>query len=305
MTNVNSNKMNALRTVIVIIVMSSGYDLSAQICTIASDYIPTIDLTYAEYTDSNDSKMDSLLFLIQSQEEVYSASTQVFNHVNFNNVTQCNNHVNFGNASNTSFLRVANLAYDNTRYSSMWLHFEAGSRGKVFLVGNPYIDGKSFLCLSDLLSGKIGSSSIVMHSVQGEGNLEMPLQGFFSEIAVFVVPDMGHEIYLNGVSVWGIKATDGGPGEPGGPNWPFGDSELCGNGIDDDMDGLTDCEDSECGVEIYNIDTTTDPPSCGYCEDGIVRIQAFGKHIRYSLNGVRIKSQENSLMYHQVHIQYV
>ena len=63
-----------------------------------------------------------------------------------------------------------------------------------------------------------------------------------------------------------------------------GDVEICGNGIDDDCDDLVDCEDSECGVNIFNVETVT-VPSCPLCSDGSLYVQAFGNSLTYSFDG--------------------
>ncbi len=59
--------------------------------------------------------------------------------------------------------------------------------------------------------------------------------------------------------------------------------EICGNASDDDCDGKTDCDDTDCGVVFNNIDPKM--PSCPTCSDGKIGIQASGKNIKYSING--------------------
>jgi gliding motility-associated-like protein len=59
--------------------------------------------------------------------------------------------------------------------------------------------------------------------------------------------------------------------------------DICGNGIDDDCDGKKDCEDTDCGIVIQNIDPKM--PSCPTCNDGKIGLQNSGKNIKYSIDG--------------------
>jgi hypothetical protein len=43
-------------------------------------------------------------------------------------------------------------------------------------------------------------------------------------------------------------------------------NEICDNGIDDDGDGLVDCDDPQCGIGGYRLGSTC--PSCATCSDG-------------------------------------
>ncbi len=52
-------------------------------------------------------------------------------------------------------------------------------------------------------------------------------------------------------------------------------SEHCGNGKDDDGDGDTDCEDSDCVGNIFNVNVVKEP-TCNICDDGIISVQMFG-----------------------------
>ncbi|MEM8909608.1 MAG: hypothetical protein AAGD05_17300, partial [Bacteroidota bacterium] len=73
---------------------------------------------------------------------------------------------------------------------------------------------------------------------------------------------------------------------------PYGNNfnEICGNGVDDDCDGLIDCEDSDCAPSIFNIDVS-DGPSCtdpAICSNGRLFIQAAnanGNNLSYSIDG--------------------
>ncbi|MCG8330475.1 MAG: hypothetical protein MI974_22450 [Chitinophagales bacterium] len=48
--------------------------------------------------------------------------------------------------------------------------------------------------------------------------------------------------------------------------------EICDNGLDDDMDGRTDCDDPDCGVGELTVDITD--PSCEGCADGSICINS-------------------------------
>ncbi len=59
--------------------------------------------------------------------------------------------------------------------------------------------------------------------------------------------------------------------------------EVCGNGEDDDGDGLVDCEDDDCAIDIFNVVVT---PSSLACDDGSISIQAFADQaLTISING--------------------
>ena len=65
-----------------------------------------------------------------------------------------------------------------------------------------------------------------------------------------------------------------------------GVTEDCGNGVDDDCDGLVDCDDPDCGPRILNVDITQ--PTCKICPDGSIFIQASGagsQYFLYSIDG--------------------
>jgi len=57
----------------------------------------------------------------------------------------------------------------------------------------------------------------------------------------------------------------------------------CSDGIDNDNDGLTDCEEFRCAVQKVNITYT--PPSCGVCDDGEICVQAFNINDNISFDG--------------------
>ncbi len=60
--------------------------------------------------------------------------------------------------------------------------------------------------------------------------------------------------------------------------------EICDNGIDDDLDGLTDCEDPDCSSpEITSFSGTS--PTCPDLDDGIIDIIASGNNLKYSFDG--------------------
>ena len=61
--------------------------------------------------------------------------------------------------------------------------------------------------------------------------------------------------------------------------------EICDDGIDNDGNGLTDCEDPACGVgEITNI-VVTDPSNCPENDNGSLTISASGSDLEYSIDG--------------------
>ncbi len=64
---------------------------------------------------------------------------------------------------------------------------------------------------------------------------------------------------------------------------PSDNEEICGNGKDDDCDGKTDCEDSDCAGIIQNV-TVVNHPSAPIYDDGVISIQAFGNITEYSID---------------------
>ena len=67
-------------------------------------------------------------------------------------------------------------------------------------------------------------------------------------------------------------------------------NENCSNGIDDDGDGLVDCNDSDCGQPVVsNISLTH--PTCSNPNGGAITITATGSNLQYSKNnGVSYQS---------------
>ncbi len=59
--------------------------------------------------------------------------------------------------------------------------------------------------------------------------------------------------------------------------------DVCGNGTDDDCDGKSDCEDSDCGAVIVNVNPQA--PTCAICSDGKISVQAGGHSLSYSIDG--------------------
>lgn len=61
-------------------------------------------------------------------------------------------------------------------------------------------------------------------------------------------------------------------------NW-----EICGDGIDNDANGLTDCEDYPCGVGWFNVIETQ--PTCAICNDGQICIYTYPPVTQVSIDG--------------------
>ncbi|MEL6866008.1 MAG: hypothetical protein AAFP19_16395 [Bacteroidota bacterium] len=59
--------------------------------------------------------------------------------------------------------------------------------------------------------------------------------------------------------------------------------EICGNGKDDDCDGMVDCQDTDCRPTIFNVQKAD--PTCPICDDAWISVQAFGDNLSYSLDG--------------------
>jgi hypothetical protein len=75
-----------------------------------------------------------------------------------------------------------------------------------------------------------------------------------------------------------------GPDTPVGPGFPWwGNWEICNNGIDDDLNGLIDCEDYPCGVGWFNVVETM--PTCPICSDGQVCIYSYPPVTQVSIDG--------------------
>lgn len=58
--------------------------------------------------------------------------------------------------------------------------------------------------------------------------------------------------------------------------------EICGDGIDNDGNGLTDCDDPECGVTLSVSKTD---PTCANLNGGAITISATGNNLEYSIDG--------------------
>ncbi len=68
-------------------------------------------------------------------------------------------------------------------------------------------------------------------------------------------------------------------------------SEICDNGIDDDGDGLTDCEDADCGRPTISDVNFTDPDNCPDLNNGTITITSSGANLEFSIdNGVTYQS---------------
>ncbi len=60
--------------------------------------------------------------------------------------------------------------------------------------------------------------------------------------------------------------------------------EICGDGIDNDFDFLTDCEDSECGPPSINGLNSENPDNCPLLTNGSIIISAQGENLEYSID---------------------
>lgn len=79
--------------------------------------------------------------------------------------------------------------------------------------------------------------------------------------------------------------------------WPWWSSqEICGDGIDNDDNGLTDCEDYPCGVGTFNVVQTN--PTCPICQNGKICIYANNNVRQVSIdNGATWSAFPNSGFY--------
>ena len=60
--------------------------------------------------------------------------------------------------------------------------------------------------------------------------------------------------------------------------------EICADGIDNDGDGLTDCDDDDCNPVITFL-SATDTNNCPLLDNGTIAIQAIGDNLEYSIDG--------------------
>lgn len=61
--------------------------------------------------------------------------------------------------------------------------------------------------------------------------------------------------------------------------------ELCNNGQDDDGDGLTDCEDSDCELPTINSVNASSPDNCPAVNNGQITVDGSGSSVEYSIDG--------------------
>jgi len=61
--------------------------------------------------------------------------------------------------------------------------------------------------------------------------------------------------------------------------------EICDDGIDNDGDGLIDCEDPDCFAPTISGIQTNNPSNCPDLDNGNININAFGPNLMYSING--------------------
>lgn len=61
--------------------------------------------------------------------------------------------------------------------------------------------------------------------------------------------------------------------------------EVCGDGIDNDGDGNTDCADPDCGAPTINSVNATQATNCPTLNNGSISINASGTNLRFTING--------------------
>ena len=67
--------------------------------------------------------------------------------------------------------------------------------------------------------------------------------------------------------------------------------EICGNGLDDDGDGDTDCVDGDCGPPVIPNVAKASPNNCPFLTNGQITITATGSNLEYSIdNGATYQS---------------
>lgn len=67
-------------------------------------------------------------------------------------------------------------------------------------------------------------------------------------------------------------------------------TEICGDGVDNDNNGLTDCEEPICGVSFISL-TLTNPDNCPDLNNGSIIVDALGDNLEYSKdNGTTYQS---------------
>jgi len=62
-------------------------------------------------------------------------------------------------------------------------------------------------------------------------------------------------------------------------------AEICGDNIDNDNDGFTDCADPDCGAPLIIDATPTNPTNCPAANNGTIVINATGDNLEYSIDG--------------------
>ena len=61
-------------------------------------------------------------------------------------------------------------------------------------------------------------------------------------------------------------------------------NEICNNNVDDDNDGLIDCDDPDCGKPVLTQSATLVHPTCPTKDNGTITIHANGGNLRYNMN---------------------
>ena len=128
---------------------------------------------------------------------------------------------------------------------------------QIYFIGDESID--YYISINDIAYGAATLDQVLSQSQQTHH-----VNAYIPSGSVFPIAQSGRylRIQKNGYGILGL-----------GDVQIFAYKEICGNGIDNDCDGLIDCNDSDCQPDLFNI--TKVDPSCPICQDGKICIQVF------------------------------